>query len=75
MIFSVKENKMRYFVSYFHKDDEGWGFGNAFVTTDGPMVTVAHLREITESLSERENIIISFIEVPDLLAEEDSHPE
>ena len=66
---------MRHFVSYFHKDDGGWGFGNAFVTTDGPIVTVGHLKEITESLSERENIIISFIEVPNLPTEDNSHPE
>ena len=65
---------MRYFVSYFHKDDEGWGFGNAFVTIDGPVVTVGHLKEITETLSERENIIISFIEVPDTHPEDDSSP-
>ncbi|KKM05598.1 hypothetical protein LCGC14_1752520 [marine sediment metagenome] len=66
---------MRYFVSYFHKSDTEWGFGTLFVTMNSPISTVEHIRKIGLGADDGENVVLSFIEVPDLPTEEDSHPE
>ena len=68
----VKESKMKYFVSYFEKVNVGFGFGNCFITTDDPIASPERLEEVTSAIAEgsdREIIILSFIEVPV------SHPE
>ena len=66
---------MRYFVSYFFKDDTGWGIGNGFVTVDEPIETAEHVRDIGRAVCEEGGVLVTFIEVHDPPTEENTHPE
>ena len=66
---------MRYFVSYFHKENNKLSLGNGFVTVDEPITTAKHIKDISLAISGEEGIILFFTEVPDPPTEENSHPE